>query len=580
MTTPHSLPTPSQLTRVNTMALMLVSDKESSLHTSCDDSQGVMTRKIIDQGKIEETAVPATINAKEIMLNGESLLKEKLSNENILQVISSENKLTHEQLIQVEAVLNSQEWYNESTSMTALGQIIVVAIVTVITMGSGSAVAAGGTTGATTTVSAGTAIVGSIEGITAGSITGTAVAASIDAMIINIGTQLLSGAITGELDLDLEAALKSAVLAGAFSAATNIIDANVFPQGVNNYGQKIAREILHGLAKKAIYGGDIKAILAESAGNVAFDYIAHDVYSSESKFPAIRDNIPKDVIHGLVGGALSELGGGDFSSGAVATVVSHVVAEQIGDGFLYDAANGNISKENAMDQLQALTSIVSATIVLATHEDVSDEELAIAQSMGESVVEYNYLQTFEQKLDFLQGLASKLGDLSIEMIEGLMALANMPPQEFDETIKLLLPEGLSKDEAEALNEKLITLTVVFDENTLFEGDAYSAGEDLGDVTSAILVVGGIGKLKKLKKLEKVKTTNKVEYITKKRKTLGSDGASSEHIIEKIDGKTNSTTHKVTKDGQIIHQHQDHVGKYGTKERFPDSWTGTETINAK
>ena len=31
-----------------------------------NDSQGMMTRKIIDQGKIEETAVPATINAKEM----------------------------------------------------------------------------------------------------------------------------------------------------------------------------------------------------------------------------------------------------------------------------------------------------------------------------------------------------------------------------------------------------------------------------------------------------------------------------------------------------------------------------------
>lgn len=330
---------------------------------------------------------------------------------------------------------------------------------------------------------------------------------------LNIATQLTSGAITGELDFDLEAVLKSAVLAGALSAATNIIDTNVFPDGVNNYGQKISREILHGLAKKAIYGGDIEAIMAESAGNIAFDYIAYDVYSENSKFPAIRDNIPKDVIHGLVGGALSELGGGDFSQGAISTVTAHVVGEYAGEMLM--RTKNPPSQEVLLEQVKAISSIVSATVVLATHENVTDEELSIAQSMSSSVVEYNYLQTFEQKLDFLQGLASKLGDLSIEMIEGLMALANMPPQEFDETVKLLLPEGLSQDEADAINGKLKTLVVVFDENTPFEGDAYSAGEDLGDVTSMILVVGGIGKLKKLKKLEESRGSNTPKFKTNK-----------------------------------------------------------------
>jgi len=56
-----------------------------------------------------------------------------------------------------------------------------------------------------------------------------------------------------------------------------------------------------------------------------------------------------------------------------------------------------------------------------------------------------------------------------------------------------------------------------------------------------------------------------------RKTLGADGASSRHIIEKLDGKTNSVTHQVTKDGQVIHQHQMHIGKYGTERQFPDKW---------
>ena len=63
---------------------------------------------------------------------------------------------------------------------------------------------------------------------------------------------------------------------------------------------------------------------------------------------------------------------------------------------------------------------------------------------------------------------------------------------------------------------------------------------------------------------------------KERKAPGRDGGKSEHIIEKKDGQTISKTHRVTKDGEVVHQHQDHVGKHGGTRRFPDEWTGTQT----
>ncbi len=458
----------AEVVEIMTNALMLVSDKESSLHTSYDDSQGVMTRKIIDQGKIEESAVPATINAKEIMLNGESLLKEKLSNENILQVISSENKLTHEQLIQVEAILNSQEWYDESTSMTALGQIIVVAIVTVITMGAGSGVAAGGTAGATSTISAGGAITGSL-GIATEGIVGTAVAASIDAAIINAATQILSGAITGELDFDLESVLKSAVMAGALSAATDIIDVQMDYATQNSdgsialrnleYGEKISREILHGLAKKAIYGGDIKAIMAESAGNVAFEYIGHDL---PKQLGLDKDSMQTKALitttHSLVGGVLSELGGGDFSQGAIATATSHVVGEYIVEERKKDLISGNVDinsqeelnryLEQTQKEVKAITSVLSAAVVLATHENVTDEELAITQSMSESVVENNSLTVLVLLILALSAYANA-PNLGEEPKEGLpLSFLNLPLDAIVFTVDMvqeLENQGLSQD---------------------------------------------------------------------------------------------------------------------------------------
>jgi RHS repeat-associated protein len=65
-----------------------------------------------------------------------------------------------------------------------------------------------------------------------------------------------------------------------------------------------------------------------------------------------------------------------------------------------------------------------------------------------------------------------------------------------------------------------------------------------------------------------------------RKTPGRDGATSEFMVEQdAAGQTISTTHRVTKGGKVIHQHQEHVGQYGGVRRFPDEWTGTQTINA-
>tara|TARA_R110002110_G_scaffold405557_1_gene624814 strand:- start:935 stop:1555 length:621 start_codon:yes stop_codon:yes gene_type:complete len=65
-----------------------------------------------------------------------------------------------------------------------------------------------------------------------------------------------------------------------------------------------------------------------------------------------------------------------------------------------------------------------------------------------------------------------------------------------------------------------------------------------------------------------------------RKSPGGDGGRSEQIIERdSSGNVISRTHRVYKDGKIIHQHQNHVGKHGGIRQLPDEWTGTKTINA-
>lgn len=67
---------------------------------------------------------------------------------------------------------------------------------------------------------------------------------------------------------------------------------------------------------------------------------------------------------------------------------------------------------------------------------------------------------------------------------------------------------------------------------------------------------------------------------KTRPTKGGDGGTSEHIIERDEsGDAISKTHRVTTDGEVVHQHQDHIGKEGQQRRFPNEWVEYPSINA-
>jgi filamentous hemagglutinin len=224
-------------------SLALISDKTNTTELSSSDKSGILTRTIIDSGDINEQAVATTINAKEIMLNGKSLLDEKLDRDKLFQTITSEYNLNSEQLIQVKAILNSKDWYDKTTTMSQMGQIIITAIATVATAGTGSAA------------------VGAIGGISNATVN-TAVIASVNALAANAMTQIASGVITGDMNLDFNAMIKSAALAGAFSVVTttidtqmgyNKIDPTTGKQIVLSYGDKVSQQVLHGLAQKAIW---------------------------------------------------------------------------------------------------------------------------------------------------------------------------------------------------------------------------------------------------------------------------------------------------------------------------------------
>ena len=466
-----------QATTVNFMAnfLNLISDKNSESYSSFSDSSGVLTRTIINQGYVKETAVDAKVDAQKITLNGKILLEDKLKPENLLKQLSSEYNLNEAQISQVKAQLTNKEWYDKTTTLSQMGMIIVQATAMVLTYGT-----------------LGSAISGISGNIVTNATAQTMVNAAISSMTSQLIAQLATAAITGnKIELDVNTLLTNSLKAAALAGLTAQIDTNLGLNKENlSFADKATKQILHGIAQKAVYGGSLEFILATSVGNVAFDYIGHEIYSDNSQFPQLRDAIPKTVIHSLVGGTLSELAGGDFSQGAINTAVSHTVAEYMDKELLEKTVKGDISKEEAKAYIKAMSSVVSGAVVLATHENVSDKDLKIAQDMGTSVVENNALKGFDAKVEFAKGIVQGSSSKVWEDLKALGVAVTSPIETAKALANILNSDAIKSLATEQYNDLVDKYNNVYSaliSDTVYEGEkANQAGRDLGALTVSII----------------------------------------------------------------------------------------------
>ncbi len=249
-----------------------------------------------------------------------------------------------------------------------MGQIIVQAIVTVMTGGTGTA-----------------ATQATMEAAIK-----TAVNAAIKNLVRQALTQLITAAITGNsLKLDLDSMVKGAVKAGVVSYADSFIDLKVVDHDTTKLAQNIQNTVLTTGVETAVYGGSYIDNLKNNSLNQisaeTFKYIGHE--------SAIKDNLPaKTVIHSLVGGAIAKLKGGDFSAGAIATATGHVVGEYVKKE-LQNKPNASLQDiENIITKAKAISSVVSGAVTIQAKGDISNKDLAISQEMSKSVVENNNLR--------------------------------------------------------------------------------------------------------------------------------------------------------------------------------------------
>ena len=167
----------------------------------------------------------------------------------------------------------------------------------------------------------------------------------------------------------------------------------------------------------------------------------------------------------------------------------------------------------------------------------------------------------------------------VEQVEGVVAAVSHPLETSYEIAAISGTLG-SWEQISALAAVAASI-----EQTITEfqtGDDATKGEIIGKLVAqtALAVVGAKGAGSLVKGVRFGQGANAVKKVTKEVKTRpirGRDRATSRHIIEKVDGKTISVTHRVTRDGKVLHQHQTHIGKYGSKRQFPDEWIEYPTI---
>jgi hypothetical protein len=105
----------------------------------------------------------------------------------------------------------------------------------------------------------------------------------------------------------------------------------------------------------------------------AFNFVGHNLYEN-SEYQNIKLPLTT-VTHAMVGGVMSEIKGGDFSSGAIATATGHTVAEFIGDYYVEDIVNSETTMDVVQTQIVAISSAASVIAVATTHKDIDSQDL-------------------------------------------------------------------------------------------------------------------------------------------------------------------------------------------------------------
>lgn len=233
----------------------LISLKNSEYESHFSDKSGMMTRTIVSKGHVKEEVVPALIEVRDqLIINNKDVTQQLLQTDNLMKTITSQSGLSIEQIKLVEAYAKSDEWNKKMTTLSGVGSLIVVAVVTVCTMGAGAGVAAGMVQGMNMAASAATQA--AIQ---------SAIQAAIQSVVVQATSSLVTAAITGNSPLlDTNAVIKGAVLAGVMSYTNTTLTTDALKENMSAYDY----------AKNATIRGTVLGVGSEISGGTFKDGFA------------------------------------------------------------------------------------------------------------------------------------------------------------------------------------------------------------------------------------------------------------------------------------------------------------------
>ena len=310
--------------------LNLISSKETNSHTEFKTKSGIITATIEDKGSIKEIEIPAVIEVdNKFILNGKDITNkldtktyDKISNslnsfelkEKVLKELSSNKTLNIKEINQIKATLNSKEWNDKTTTLSGIGTLIVTAVVTYLTAGAGSALAASlGTTGASAATTA---------AVTNAVIANTSIQAS---------NMILSN---GKVKFDIDSLSKSALSAGIGSMASSYINSSTYLTNSNlissNYLDISYADIANTLSSSAIqsgiYGTNFKDSLLSNISSSTSSYLFNKAGDIGVVTNSKDGSLTKTALHSLIGGSVNAIQGESFLDGALISGINEMLS--------------------------------------------------------------------------------------------------------------------------------------------------------------------------------------------------------------------------------------------------------------
>ncbi|WP_228156353.1 two-partner secretion domain-containing protein [Acinetobacter seifertii] len=418
--------------------LELIAAKTSITDLMKKEKNSVVWQSMQDKGSITETAqlprfngpVLPTINAAgglvvQVPISEKDANKTELRDE-ILKLANQPGNAYLKELVNrkdvdwQQVLLTQKDWDYKSQGLTAAGAALIVIIVTIATMGSGTAAAAGaagGTAASGTTVGLGASMIGS-AGVTTATVGGvttitgvSTLGAMANAAITSLATQasvslINNGGNIGKTlkDLGSKDSIKnlatSVVTAGLMSQVGSALnlkpDSTMLPDRLLN---NITSSVGSTLVQTAIKGGDLEenlkvALLSGLAGALQGELasqIGDSLYKSD---PTILQYTIHKIAHAAAGCAAAAATKSSCEAGAIGAGIGEIVAS-----LMPKPINGIEYNDEEKVKIKNVGKVVAGAVSAYAGYDVNT-----AANSADIAIQNNYL-THYSKAKFVADLA-------------------------------------------------------------------------------------------------------------------------------------------------------------------------------